>query len=66
MLEHNKPKLTILIGAIMKFKLTTSFEKRILIENIHRENVIDRLILALQISDPLSPNNNKLKMNKQN
>lgn len=50
----------------MKFKLTTSFEKRILIENIHRENVIDRLILALQISDPLSPNNTKLKMNKQN
>lgn len=66
MLEHNKPKLTILIGPIMKFKLTKSFEKRILIENIHRENVIDRLILALQISDPLSPNNTKLKMIRQN
>lgn len=66
MLEHNRPKLTILPGPIMKFKLTTSFEKRILIENIQRENMIDRLILALQISDPLSPNNTELEMNKQN
>lgn len=62
--EHNRPKVTILLGPRIKFKRTTRCEKRIVPETIHRENGIDRLVLALQISGPLSPNSTKLR-NKQ-
>lgn len=63
-MEHNRTKVTSLLGLRIKFKLTTSCEKRIVTESIHRENLIDRLVLALQISDPLSPSSTKLR-NKQ-
>lgn len=63
-LEHHRPKLTISLGPRIKFKLTTSCEKRTVIETLQRKNMINKLVLALQVSGPLSPKNTKLR-NKQ-
>lgn len=60
-LEYNRPKLTISLGPRKKFKLTRSCEKRTVIETLQRKNMINKLVLALQISDPLSPNSTKLR-----
>lgn len=52
-LEHNSSKLTISLGSKIKFKLT-SCEKSIVTETLWRKNMINKLVLALQISDPLT------------